>query len=574
MTCLLKLYSNNHNSFYSDSDFLLRELKFIKSIYQYFQTACAQRLFGSENLNKKLRVTVIMLLLTFALGFSANLLNVTYGKENPSSLGTLLQPQEKIRIEVVKHIVKDSGITEDSITYWLMLANHTYGCSLIFVQVDTYYHEGYDNSKNNAGKINIWAVPSTTKTADDPNGDISEATQGGNEVKLTDGDGANIYIKDSTLSHELGHNFGLRDTTTLGDSNIMRPDNDWNATAGKVTSCHRTGTDVTDDQQKKVRESAKRFCAKEAGRGQDVYDAVGNPIGAFMDITWAEGWAEYAVTTWTLHLTLNVLSFSNVSYWLGFLIESDNDTATGEPLEGIDYIVSFNPANNLVNFSRYDVGWTPLDPTDITHEFTYHWEDLDAPPIINGISFSFPLTSLDRRAGNIVSLRAVTYNGTHTDQAPDTGFLIIGNIGSIPLAWSTDSAGNPKSTFNMSDNVYVRGQDFPVDTNVAIYLIPDGANALPANAVANASTTTNSTGGFPATLVWPQPLTLGEYDIWVDVNQNGVFDEGDVWNIESIGIYGLDVISEFLAWTPIILILIITVAIAIHKRRLLKTPIR
>jgi len=480
--------------------------------------------------------------------------------------------EEKKRIEVVKHIVKDSGITEKNITDWLKLANETFGCSLIFVQVDTYYHEGYNNSKNDAGKINIWAVPNTTKTADDPNGDISEATQGGNEVKLTDGDGTNIYIKDSTLSHELGHNFGLihNETYPTDPNNVMYPDNHHRP----AKSCHRTGTTITDDQQKKVRESAKRFCAKEAGRGQDVYDAVGNPIGAFMDITWAEGWAEYAVTTWTLHLTLNVVSFSNVSYWLGFLIESDNDTATGEPFEGIDYIVSFNPANNLVNFSRYDVGWTSLDPTEIIHEFTYHWKDLDAPPIINGISFSFPLTSLDRRAGNIVSVRAVTYNGTHTDQAPDTGFLIIGNIGSIPLAWSTDPAGNSKSTFDMSDNVYVRGQDFSADTNVTIYLIPDGADALPANAVANASTTTNSTGGLPVILVCSQPLTLGEYDIWVDVNQNGAFDEGDVWNSQSIGIYGLEVIPEFPTWTPILLVLIVlTIVVAIYKRRLLKTPV-
>jgi len=104
------------------------------------------------------------------------------------------------------------------------------------------------------------------------------------------------------------------------------------------------------------------------------------------------------------------------------------------------------------------------------------------------------------------------------------------------LIWSTDSAGNSKATFNLTDNIYVRGQSFTADTNVTIYLIPDGADASPSNAVANALTTTNSTGYLPVTLVWSQPLTLGEYDIWVDVNQNGVFDGGDVWNSQSIGI--------------------------------------
>jgi len=143
------------------------------------------------------------------------------------------------------------------------------------------------------------------------------------------------------------------------------------------------------------------------------------------------------------------------------------------------------------------------------------------------------------------------------------------------FAWSTDSAGKSKHTFNMSDKVYVRGQDFPPDTEVTIYLIPDGEDASPANAVANASVTTNSTGGFPVTLLWSQPLTLGEYDIWVDANQNGAFDVGDVWNSQSIGIYGLDVIPEFYTLTSILLMLIVlTAVIAIYKRRLLKTRVR
>ena len=137
--------------------------------------------------------------------------------------------------------------------------------------------------------------------------------------------------------------------------------------------------------------------------------------------------------------------------------------------------------------------------------------------------------------------------------------------------WSTDSAGNSKSTFDLMDNVYVRGQGFTADTNVTIYLLPDGADALPSNAVANASTTTNSTGDLPVTLVWSQPLTLGEYDIWVDVNQNEVLDGADVWNSQAIGIYTFNVIPEFPTWTSMLLILVlVTVAIATYKRKLLK----
>jgi hypothetical protein len=127
----------------------------------------------------------------------------------------------------------------------------------------------------------------------------------------------------------------------------------------------------------------------------------------------------------------------------------------------------------------------------------------------------------------------------------------------------------------MSDDVYVRGQDLPPDTDITIYLIPNGLDALLTNAVTNASSTTNSTGGFPVTLVWPQPLTLGEYDIWVDVNKNIVFDEGDVWNNQSISIHSLNVIPEFPAWPSIILTLImLAVAVAIYKRRIPLTPMK
>ncbi len=142
------------------------------------------------------------------------------------------------------------------------------------------------------------------------------------------------------------------------------------------------------------------------------------------------------------------------------------------------------------------------------------------------------------------------------------------------LVWSADSAGTSKATFNSTDNVHVRGEGFTADTDVTIYLLPDGEAALPSNAVANASTITTTTGNLPATLVWSQPLTLGEYDIWVDANQNGAFDGADVWNSQAIGIYTFNVIPEFPTLTSMLLILImLTVTLATHKRKLLKKPI-
>lgn len=324
-----------------------------------------------------------------------------------------VEGEEKKRIEVVKHVVEGESGWED-IETWIEDANVVYGCSLVFVLVGSYNHSSYDNGKNNASKINIWAVPKKSWGVPHASG------QSDKEIQLTLGKWPDVTIKDCTLSHELGHVFGLPHSSD--PNNVMHPD------IQGTKSCHRKGDNCTDGQQGDVRSAVSSFVAKEEGRGQDVYDPVEANIDDFMDIQWAEGWAEYALTKWTLHLSLNTFSLPLADCWLGFLVESDSDVSTGDPIEGIDYALTFNPAYNIVEFSRYDEEWTPLEPTGIIHEFSYACGDTDAFPIICGISFSLPLTLLDRRAGNRVSVRAITDNVTHSDQAPEGDFLIINSL--------------------------------------------------------------------------------------------------------------------------------------------------
>jgi hypothetical protein len=111
------------------------------------------------------------------------------------------------------------------------------------------------------------------------------------------------------------------------------------------------------------------------------------------------------------------------------------------------------------------------------------------------------------------------------------------------LAWATNSDGTQQDTFQQSASIYVAGSNFTANTNVNIYLIPDGQQATPANSVANSSATTTATGTLPKTLFWPSAQTPGQYDIWIDTNKNGIFDTGDVWNNQAGGIYAFNVIS-------------------------------
>ena len=139
---------------------------------------------------------------------------------------------------------------------------------------------------------------------------------------------------------------------------------------------------------------------------------------------------------------------------------------------------------------------------------------------------------------------------------------------------SCDQYGNPRDIFTLGEDVYAKGSGYPTNIEVTIYVIPDGYNPIPGNAKAVTNKTTEADGTLAVILIWSHPLDLGSYDIWVDVNQNGVFDGADVWNNQSIGIYPLDVIPEFLTWTSMLLIpIILTIAVTIYKRRLLKTPI-
>lgn len=128
-----------------------------------------------------------------------------------------------------------------------------------------------------------------------------------------------------------------------------------------------------------------------------------------------------------------------------------------------------------------------------------------------------------------------------------TSYVHVEEVTQPPSVTSCDLDGNPKGTFLPGEEVYVRGSGFPPNIaydSMTIYIIPDGSSAEPGAAVASAIGMTDATGALPVTLTWSPPLTLGEYDIWTDVNQNDIFDSGDAWNDEAIGIFAFNVIPE------------------------------
>jgi len=116
---------------------------------------------------------------------------------------------------------------------------------------------------------------------------------------------------------------------------------------------------------------------------------------------------------------------------------------------------------------------------------------------------------------------------------------------------SCNSAGVKKDKFALTEDVYVVGSGYTPSTTYDAYIVDDvtwtDGMAIPPRVPGTASTIDSDPAGVvPPTLVWGLPLILGKYDIVVDVNGNGVYDEGvDALDDMDVTTAGFFVIPEF-----------------------------
>jgi len=117
---------------------------------------------------------------------------------------------------------------------------------------------------------------------------------------------------------------------------------------------------------------------------------------------------------------------------------------------------------------------------------------------------------------------------------------------------SSDASGSIRNTFDVSESVYVFGSGFPASSNFDIHIVEDVAswtamNGMPIPASASTdvhSIGSNSSGQIDVTLLWSHP-TLGNYDIVVDVNRNGLYDAGiDTVDNDDVVTAGVVIVPE------------------------------
>ncbi len=139
----------------------------------------------------------------------------------------------------------------------------------------------------------------------------------------------------------------------------------------------------------------------------------------------------------------------------------------------------------------------------------------------------------------------------------------------LPIITICDQSGQLKSVFQPSEDVYVLGINLPPDTGITIYVIPNTLEVSSENAVTTCWGSTNSNGEFPITLVWTNPLTEGEFDIWADLNQNGTYDEDvDEYINSALDVNAFTVIPELPSWLILTVFTIAILMVIICKKHL------
>jgi parallel beta-helix repeat protein len=125
---------------------------------------------------------------------------------------------------------------------------------------------------------------------------------------------------------------------------------------------------------------------------------------------------------------------------------------------------------------------------------------------------------------------------------------------SMPLATveSCDAYGRVKNVFSINEDVYIFGSRFAPNTIYEVYIVKKTVwvNGMPIPERVEGTLTfvvSDVNGNIVVSLVWAKLLKVGKYDIVIDVNHNGYYDEGidalDSGGLEARG--GFFVIPEF-----------------------------
>jgi len=209
-----------------------------------------------------------------------------------------------------------------------------------------------------------------------------------------------------------------------------------------------------------------------------------------------------------------------------------------------------------------------------------HWESEFSIPFVGNDVGTIDVSDLSCNLTDTVGIKLQYYYGPGANNFyyPVGDKYQISKYGNLsfpaPTVESCNSTGEKKDTYNLSEDVYVNGYDFLPSTTYDFYVVDDvevwtDAMSIPSRiSGTDTSVSSDSDGNISPTLIWNDPSTIGEYDIIVDVNGNGLYDAGlDSLDTNDVEVTAGFIIPEFLAFIIVPLFMIVTLVTAISHNR-------
>ena len=168
--------------------------------------------------------------------------------------------------------------------------------------------------------------------------------------------------------------------------------------------------------------------------------------------------------------------------------------------------------------------WTNPSDSDFSHTKVYINGVFKAD--VNTPGNSYNATGLSPGTTYTIETKTVDDSGnTNAALVTDTATTLAS---APPSTTSSSATGAPIDTYHVDADVYAAGSGFATGTNVDISVVLDqdwnNGDPIPADVTGSVETVSVVGGDVGPVLVWHAPLVVGEYDIVIDANQNGVYD--------------------------------------------------